>query len=143
MTPSCAADGATVVVTTASGSTSYVGLADGQYQFTAETTDAAYLVDVDVACDAAEPGVTTAVAAVGAALMPLDTTVNSVTVDTTATTETLVVEDPTLLGGTMLLGSPMPSSLPGTGGNEFGVGGVAFAMVLVGAALLRLVRRLA
>ena len=130
VTSGCGPDGGSVDVVTTAGAASYTGLADGSHQFTAEAAGVAYVIDAQVSCDSADPTVTAAVTALASPPMPYDTVVTD-----TVSTDTLV-EMPMLFTG-----SPMPSSLPSTGGNDTGVAGLALLLVVAGAAILRLVRR--
>ncbi|MFZ9628181.1 MAG: hypothetical protein ACO3C1_02395 [Ilumatobacteraceae bacterium] len=142
VTSTCAADGGSVDVVTASGTATYAGLADGSYQFTAEDADVAYVIDVQVACDSADPAVSAVVTGVAAPPMATDTVVADIVTADTVTTDTVttdtVIEMPMLFSG-----SPMPSSLPSTGATGAGLAGLALVLVVLGAAMVRLVRRTA
>ena len=140
MSTNCSADGGSVDVVTADSAVTYSGLADGTHQFTAESLGVAYVIDVQVSCESADPGVTASVTGVGAPPVPFDTVVTDTISTDTISTDT-VTTDTLVMMPMLFRGAPMPSSLPSTGGNDTGVAGLALLLVVAGAAILRLVRR--
>lgn len=111
-----------VVITVDGATAAHEGLADGMAEFSMTGADASFLIVADVRCDTAEPGVTYEAVGVGAAPVPGGDFV------------------PALGAGTAAYSA---YSLPATGLDGSGLSALALAAVVVGAALVRIARRVA